>query len=285
MVLGALCALCLCAGAWADDLLCSRDELVTVNGELAWEDGVVADSFAREELFESSWLYVSLPGFSVGGKNVFTALEADILHRSMYLSGEQIAGPALQRYGFFGGITLIDRGTHRGSFLVGAGVAGDLAHFEGHMWYAQAIYDHRFVISDKLELGLGVLFSYNLGEIWTPPINLLPSLSWRITPKTILKAAWDNLVLEQYVFARTSVFAEIRYDLSYFGLQNNVRYSYQTVAAAAGVNVRVAGNVFVRARYKEQVFRDEELWKGERWSVGSTDSRGRSVSLSVVYAK
>lgn len=266
------------------ELLSARSDQVTAGAEQFWDASSATDSLTIDGVFQSGWVYAGLPGFKLFGKNVFTALEADILHRTLYHGDELVTDRLMQRYGVFAGVTVFNNGRQRGSVLAGTGLASDFTRLTSHAWYAHLIYDHRFVMSDKFEWGLGILFSYNLGQ-WRLPFNLLPSLSWRIAPGTMLKVAWDNITFEQRLFARTSAFAEVRYDLSFFDLGGDTRYEVQSVAAAAGVNVRLAGPVYVRLRYKELLWRDElvDAPGSEPWQ--DAGGRGRSLGLVLVYAR
>jgi hypothetical protein len=284
-----LCALLLLpATVFASDLLSSRDQLVTVNAEQTFATAIVDDSLGADQAFQTFWAYVSLPGFRVLGKNVFTAIEVDLMNRSLDWGGKAITSGVMQRYGAFAGITLIETEKQRGSFLVGGGVASDFADVNARSAYCHLIYDHRFLISDRFTFGIGILVAYELGHwgnVFGMPVNLLPSLTWNIAPRTILKAAWDNLTFEQGIFARTSLFAELRYDLSFYQLERETRYGFQSVAACGGVNVRVAGNYFVRVRYKELLFKQDYLDRSGHAEVLASDGRGRAIGLSFVYAK
>ncbi|MBD3241218.1 MAG: hypothetical protein GF331_11580, partial [Chitinivibrionales bacterium] len=212
------------------DMLSTRDSRVTANGEQAWGATIDSDYFDGESRLRNGWLYAGLPGFRVFGLNVFTALEADVLHRTMYgVDGARLNHAPMQRYGLFAGVTLMEREKHRGSLLAGSGIASDFEHLGRHSWYLHLIYDHRFTLSERFSFGLGVLVSCNLGQ-WKWPINLLPSLTWRVTPRTIVKVAWDNLLIEQWLWPRTAAFAEVRYDLSFFGIGRATRYEFETVS-------------------------------------------------------
>ena len=129
--------------------------------------------------FRNIWMYAGLPGFRIFKKNIFTALEYDAIFRDLYLGEKRLTAGAMQRFGLFAGISLIEKEQQTGSFMFGTGVATDFAAVGKDALYVHLIYDHRFTISDKLVLGLGILFSYNLGAWKKPtPVNLLPTIRW-----------------------------------------------------------------------------------------------------------
>lgn len=270
--------------AGASDLLSSRDQYVRVGVDHMWSADIPDDTLGGDGSFQFGTAYISLPGFRVFGKNVFMALDMEVTNRTISWDGDVVNDNPMQRYGLFAGITLIERERHRGSFLLGSGVATDFEQFGNRSWYLHVIYDHRFDISDKVDFGMGILLSYNLGEI-RMPVNLLPSFTWRITPKTMLTAAWDNLTFEQQVFPRTSLFAVVRYDLSFFGIGDRNRYEYESVSIGGGVNVRVAANYFVRIRYLESLYRSDQLDRPGRDEPVWVSEGARGVGVSVVMAK
>jgi hypothetical protein len=260
------------------------DNLTTVRYEQHSSCQVKGDSLQADATFPTWWAYVALPSARVLGKKVFFAGEVDAMLREYRLGGEVIAGPLLGRIGLFGGATLLDLKRQHGTLMAGAGFAGDNDAPIGNAWYAHLIYDHRITISDRLKVGLGVLVSDHFGRI-RKPINLLPYLSWKITPITRLRIAWDVLELRQFVTNRLSASAEARYDLSFFGLNNRRSLEFETVGLGGGVDLWIVRNFYLRARYKEIVFRREILKSGATVLSDARQSGGRSLKIELSYAK
>ncbi len=246
-------------------------------------------SHARgDNSLQNIWMYVGLPGFSIAGKNVFTALEFDGIKGELYLHDAKVTSRVLQRYGLFMGITLFDSPAHSGSFMVGSGVATNFSIFNKDVFYYHFIYDHRFILSNSFSFGFGILLSYNLGEFKDPnPINLLPTIRWKITPRTTLKVAWDNLEIKQFFTERIAAVFETRYDLSFFRLNRDLTYTLETVGLGGGMDIWLVKDYYIRLRYKEIVYKNEFLKEhSEKIRFPYSDiGAGRTIRLSFVYAK
>lgn len=226
-----------------------------------------------------------MPGFKVLEKNVYLALECDLVNRVVHYRGRRLNHGLMQRYGLFGGITLFRRGKHRGSLLIGTGVASDFAEPGADMLYGHFIYDHRIAVSEGLELGLGILFPYNFGETRDPVINLLPTVLWSIKPGTFLTVAWDAVELRRWLRERFALVADVRYDLSFFRLADHTTIELETVGAGGGCDIRLWDDWYVRARYKKILLKNERLRIGGAESVLDGGAGGHSVRLLVAYAK
>jgi hypothetical protein len=245
----------------------------------------VGDSFVADDAFQLWWGYASLPGFRLLGKNVYLAVEYDVLRRDMRLGGEALGSKFLQRYGLFGGITLFRTGKQRGSLLIGTGVSSDCVDPGIDMLYGHFIYDHHFILSDRLEVGLGILFPYNFGETRNPVVNLLPTVLWTIREGTFLHVAWDALELRQWLGDRLVFVADTRYDLSFYRLAGSTTVEFETVGAGGGCDVRLWGDWYVRLRYTKILLKNERITRRGVEVVSNRGSNGHAVRLLVAYAK
>ncbi len=263
-----------------------RDDYATMSLERLFSCSVDDSSMHAQQGFQAWWTYASFPGFSVLGKNVFMAAEIDGMDRRIdYLGVRQNRSP-MTRIGLFAGVTVVKRAKHSGSFMVGTGVSSDFVSLHRDAAYVHLIYDHRFDISQQLSAGLGILVMYNFDR-WQRdvPFYLLPTLRWRVTPTTIVRVAWDNLEIKQFVTERFALAAEARYDFSFFRLDNNTTLEFETVAVGGGLDVWVGGDMYVRVRYKELVYKNELLERDGTVLVDDVSRNGRGVKIAVVYAK
>jgi hypothetical protein len=84
---------------------------------------------------------------------------------------------------------------------------------------------------------------------------------------------------------RLSLSAETRYDLSFFCLGNDDSVELETVGAGGGFDLWLFGDVYLRFRFKELLFR-RELWRLENGNdIDLRENSGRSVKLQLVYAR
>jgi hypothetical protein len=265
------------------DTLSIRDDAVSVSVEQFFATPFHHDSLDAKPDFQDVWVYASLPGFRVLGKSVFCAAEMDLVNREIDFQGQRLnsSSTVMQRYGVFAGATLIDFRNQKGTLMIEPGVASDFGRSDPHVWYVHLIYDHRITISNRLKLGLGILFQYHF-DSWRPPVNLLATVQWQATDKTILRIAWDKLEIERSLFWRVSVVGEMRYDLSFFRLANRLTYELETWAAGGGFDVRVSRDWFVRLRYKEMLYHREDVRMAGTAIEDYNASRGRSAKVSLV---
>jgi hypothetical protein len=268
------------------DTLTLRDDYITVGIEQFFGVAVSSDSLKADRQFQNLWAYAGLPGLRIASKSIFSAVEIDLLNRAVDFNGARLNSTTtlMQRYGIFAGMTIIDRPNQRGSLMAGAGVAGDFGHGDSRLGYCHLIYDHRFIVSDRLTLGLGILFQYHFDE-WRSPVNFLPTVKWRISPRSQLQVAWDNLEIRRSLFARTVAVAELRYDLSFFRLRDRLSYEFETVGIGGGCDIRLGRDLFLRLRYKEIVFGREIVRRKGAISADDRIEQGRSIKIALVNAR
>ena len=261
-----------------------ENDLITVQYEHYFGTPFVADSIHAPSAFPAWWLYATLPGFRILSKEVFWAVELDGMVRDIREGNASLSDSPFQRYGLFTGVTLIEKAGHTGSFLAGAGVAGELSDPDFDDSYVHLIYEHRYRISRNLTLGLGVLAMNNFGE-WQSPLNLLPYLSWHISERKRFRIAWDVVEFKQFLTERISTSAEVRYDMSFFRIDSRIPYELETVAVGGGPDIWLFRHFYLRLRYKELLYRNETLELPGGTEVTSERRRGRSVKVQVVYGK
>lgn len=272
-----------CIDAAHADTLAIRDDVISASFEQFFSTPFHHDSLDAQPDFQDAWVYACLPGFKVLGKGAFCAIEIDLMNRAVDFRGERLnsSSTLMQRYGAFAGVTIIDFGNQKGTFMIGPGVASDFGRSDPHVWYVQLIYDHRITISKRLKLGLGIEFQYHF-DSWRMPINLLPTVEWQVTDKTVLRVAWDKLEVEQLLFSRLSLAGEVRYDLSFFRLRNSLSYELESWSAGGGLNFRVSRDWYVRLRYKEMLLHREDVRLAGTPIEDFNTSGGHSLKVSVV---
>lgn len=261
-----------------------ENDLVTIQYEHYFGTPFVADSIHAPSAFPAWWLYATLPGFRIFSKKVFWAVELDGMVRDIREGNASLSDSPFQRYGLFAGVTLIEQSGHTGSFLAGAGVAGELPRPGLADRYVHLIYEHRYRLSRDLTVGLGILAMNNFGE-WQVPFNLLPYLSWHISNRQRFRIAWDVLEFKQFFTERISASAEVRYDMSFFRIDSRASYELATVAVGGGPDIWLFRHCYLRLRYKELLYRGENVTLSGNAVHESGRQRGRSLKVQIVYGK
>lgn len=235
---------------------------------------------------EALWAYTTLPSLTVGNKSLYIAIEAELFHHDLNLSGVAQERSLFQRYGLFAGLPVVELTKQKGSVYASLGVASDFSRLSRRDLYWQLIYDHRITISDRLTVGMGILYSYaHGGPKRSNPINLLPTLRWRFHDRWKLSMNWDNLELRYFATERLSFVGEGRYDMSWFNLEE-VSYQVEDVSLGGGVDLKVASNLFLRVRALKGMYRREILWDDdEEWTFTPGESSGFALRVMLSMVK
>jgi len=231
------------------------------------------------------WAYISLPGFNKKNISFFPALEIEFMEKNIYRDDALLHEGPLGRIGVPLGFTLINKTHHRGVVILGPGIATASSDVSSDIFYMHVIYEHRFFISKTFEWGLGIALSFNNGYVKDPPVNLLPYLRWNLTPRLAIRANWDNVHITTQLTDRASLFAQVRYDMSFFLLRENWRYQFENVSAGAGGEFQLLKHWFMSADLRYLLYRNERVYnKGTEYST-RTGSGGVAASISAKYKK
>lgn len=231
--------------------------------------GVTSDSIMNKssDHIELFWVYSTLPSISIGKKSFYLAIEAELFHRQLNLNGFAQERPTLQRYGLFGGVPVIEGGKSTGSVFLGLGLASDFTTLSSKDLYWQIIYDHRVTLSPKLTIGMGILYSHTLGAPKkSSPVNLLPTLRWRMHDRLKLSMNWDNLEFRYFLTERIALVGEGRYDMSWFHCRD-FAYQREDVSAGGGIDIKIAKSLFLRGRAYRGLYSREIIWNKEREDI------------------
>lgn len=278
-----LCILVTCLSATSID---ERDDYSSFS--ITSQQGVHTDASLNgsSNTAEAYWLYTTVPAFSIGDKSLYVAVEAELYHRELTFQGIDNGKSLFQRYGIFAGYPILKNGKQSGNLFAGLGVASDFTILSKRDLYWQLIYDHRVTISDRLTVGLGLLYSYTHGgPKKTTAINLLPTLRWRVHDRIKLSVNWDNLECKVYVHPKVALVGEGRYDMSWFDMED---YSYQseTVTAGGGVDIKVASSIYARVRLLKNLYQREILWSDDtEWILTPDEVGGYAMRLLFTYVK
>lgn len=281
---GKLLMVCIPFFCFAKEKISTKDDYVTVAAEYCFTDPHLTETLSGNDAFLDSWAYIGLPGFRVLKKSVFSAIEIDLMTRHLYYAGDKLNENMLQRYGLFAGMTVIDYGKNRGTAMIGGGVASDFADVGKDAGYVHLIYDHRLLLTDKVIIGLGILFSYHF-DSWRLPINLLPTVRWKVTDKTLVNIGWDNLEVKQLIIPRISLCGEIRYDLSFFRLKNKITYEFETVSAGGGFDYLLGHDFYLRVRYKGVFYKRESVKRNETLLDEDRSGKAHAIKIACVYTR
>ncbi len=231
------------------------------------------------------WVYVGLPGFELLKRNIFVALEVDGVYRDLRYKGD-LGKPPMQRYGAFFGVGIVHTKAQDGSLLIGTGVASDFEKLTWDSRYFHFIYNHTMTLSENLTVGMGVLYSRNLGGNGRTPVNLLPTVKWKISPRTFVDVSWDNAEFRWYVVSRLALALNARYDMSFFRVgEQALAYQLETVGGGGGFDYQIIDDLFLKVRYKEILWGREFLGKYPAEPYVEDEVEGRSVRVFVTFAR
>lgn len=236
---------------------------------------------------EALRIYSSLPAVKIANKKIFTAIEVDLLNKDLFLYEKKLNEGFFQRYGLFIGTGLIKNEKQKSAIYLGGGIASDFPALEKDCGYFHLIYDHGWLISDKLKLGIGLLLSYNIGS-WKDPqlVNLLPTLQWSPSDKLNINIAWDSFKIRRFITTEITAVLEARYDLSFFKLTKDYSAYFETVGVAGGFDVNLFKSYYLQLRYKEVLYNNNYIKHNSKNSTHSlNNSEERTISISIVYAK
>lgn len=234
---------------------------------------------------EQLWLYATFPSVPLGRLKLFSALELEGMVCDLSWIDPKLEKRYFTRWGLFGGLTVIDRVTHRGTIMVGAGSCASPGTRPGQEdWYLQLIYDHRFVISDRFSWGLGILFQ-RFFDAWDSQPYLLLSLDWAISDRTRLRAAWDVLELSRDINHKVTLAADLRYDFSFFGAGNNLGVVQRSVGAGGGIDFHLSPTLDLRVRYHRDLYGLTALYRGAHRTIDSPGPRANVFSASLALRR
>lgn len=235
---------------------------------------------------EALWAYTTLPSLPVGSKSLYIAIEAELFHHEINLNSISQERSLFQRYGLFAGLPVVAFKKQKGSLYASLGVASDFSRLSRRDLYWQLIYDHRFTLSDRLTLGMGILYSYaHGGPKRSNPVNLLPTVRWRFHDRWKLSMNWDNLEIKYFATERLFFVGEGRYDMSWFNLEN-ISYQVEDVSLGGGIDLKVASNLFLRVRALKAMYRREILWDDdEEWTFTPGESKGFALRVMLSMVK
>lgn len=233
------------------------------------------------------WIYSSLPSLNLRKFKIFSAVEIDLLNKDLFLNKEKINEGIFQRYGVFLGTSIMKTEKQKSAIFIGSGIASDFPSLEEKCGYFHLIYDHQWIITSKLKMGMGILISYNNGS-WNDPnlINFLPTIKWDPSPKLDIHASWDNLKIRRFLASSITGVIEVRYDMSFFRLQSEYTVFFEDVSLGTGLDLHLSKDYYLRLRYYEMIYNNNYILNTENNSTYNIDQiLGRTLSLSVVFAK
>ncbi len=216
-----------------------------------------ADGFAQLPVL--FWSYTGFDRISAGPFKLDLALECNVMSRNKIDFPVSFSSNRFIQAGVPFVIQLIDF-PHQQSFIfVEPGIATPLTLFTRNAFFYHVIADYRFIRSDRLTMGIGILVSYNNGAFKTPPVNLLPYLDWKARNDFSVEIKWDHLSLVYVLAPKLQMRSETRYDLMFSALSDTSAYQWETVGTGLGLGWQCGKRTVLDIYTGYQIYSKEQL--------------------------
>lgn len=192
-----------------------------------------ADDFARLPVL--FWSFTGLNHIPAGPLTLYPALECNVMSWNITDFPISFSSNRFIQAGVPFIIQLIDIPNQQSFIFVEPGIATPLTLLTRNAIFCHIIANYRFIQSDRLTVGIGILVSYNNAAFKTPPVNLLPYLDWKAKNNLSVEIKWDHLSLVYVLSPELKMRSETRYDLMFSSLSDTSAYQWETVGTGLGL--------------------------------------------------
>ena len=216
-----------------------------------------ADGFAQLPVL--FWSYTVFDRIPAGPLKLYPALECNVMSRNIIDFPVSFSSNRFIQAGAPFIIRLIDTPKQQSFVFVEPGIATTLMLLTHNAFFFHVIADYRFIQSDRLAGGIGILVSYNNGSFKTPPVNLLPYLDWKARNDFSIEIKWDHLSLVYALTPELKVRSETRYDLMFSALSDTSAYQWETVGTGLGSGWQIGKRTVLDIYAGYQLYSKEQL--------------------------
>lgn len=224
---------------------------------------------------------LSFPAGKVGGTQFFGSFKSTLMDRDIVYAGNKVNDGVLERFWQSFGATWPGGGEGQSNMaLGGVGINTDFADVGLFDFNTEWIYCHFWTVSPSFNWGLGLDVQQYFRKAQPYPLIFV---DWKLGDRTKLKWDADFLEMRRFLSNRLAFTAGVRFNLEFFALKGDATYEYNSAGLETGFQYAVGGDCYVRLKYKELVWGEEEvgLPDGSRRTAGL--DAGRSLRLNFAY--
>ena len=224
---------------------------------------------------------LSFPAGKFGATQFFGSFKSTLMDRDIRYAGAKVNDGVLERFWQSFGATWPGGGEGQSNMaLGGVGINSDFADVGLFDFNTEWIYCHFWTVSPAFNWGLGLDVQQYFRKAQPYPLIFV---DWKVGDRTKLKWDADFLEMRRFLTNRLAFTAGVRFNLEFFALKGDATYEYNSAGLETGFQYAVGGDCYVRLKYKELVWGEEEvgLPDGSRHIAGL--DAGRSLRLNFAY--
>jgi len=223
---------------------------------------------------------VSFPAGKVGNVQFLGEMKNTLMDRDIVYKGAKLNDGVLQRYWMSGG-AMWDEGNGQSSLaLGGVGLNSDFADIGLMDFNTEWIYSHFWTVSPAFNWGLGLDVQQYFHKAVPYPLVFV---EWKMSDRTKFKWDADYVEVRRFLSSGLCLTAGVRFNLEFFALKDDATYEYDTMGLETGIQYAVGANTYVRLKYKELVWGEEEVGLPDHSSHSAPLSAGRSLRFNLAY--
>jgi len=205
------------------------------------------------------WSYTGFYRIPAGPIKLYPALECNVMSRNLVDLPVSFSSNRFIMVGMPFTMQLIDVPNQQSFIFFEPGIATPLTLLTRNAFFCHLIADYRFIRSDRLTAGIGILVSYNNAAFKTPPVNLLPYLDWKARNDFSIEIKWDHCSLVYVLTPTLKMRSETRYDLMFSALSDTSAYQWETVGTGLGLGWQLGKRTILDIYTGYQMYSKEQL--------------------------
>lgn len=223
---------------------------------------------------------LAFPAGKVGETQFFGEFKSTLMDRDIVYQGVKLNDGVLERYWLSGGATWPGRDGQSSLVLGAAGLNSDFADLGLMDFNTEWIYSHFWTVSPSFNWGLGLDVQQYFHKVVPYPLVFI---EWKMNDLTKLKWDADYIEMRRFLSPGLCFTAGVRFNLEFFALKDDATYEYDTMGLETGFQYAVASNTYLRLKYKELVWGEEEVGLPGGAAHSGSLSAGRSLRFNVAY--
>jgi hypothetical protein len=247
-------------------------------GGSTFQGPAVADASAHRAWRVAGQL--AFPAGKIGETQFFGQFKSTWMDRDIVYAGTQLNNGVLERYWLSGGASWPGRPGQSSVALVGLGLNSDFADVGLMDFNTEWIYSHFWTVSPSFNWGIGLDVQQYFHKAVPYPLVFI---EWMANDRTKFKWDADYIEMRRFLSPGLCFTAGVRFNLEFFALKDDATYEYDTMGLETGFQYAVGANTYLRLKYKELVYGEEEVGLPQGGSRSSALSAGRSLRFNVAY--
>lgn len=225
---------------------------------------------------------LAFPAGKLGEADFFGQFKSTLMDRDIVYAGTQLNEGVLERYWLSGGATWPGRPGQSSVALMGVGLNSDFADLGLMDFNTEWIYSHFWTVSPDFNWGLGLDVQQYFHKAVPYPLVFI---EWKANERTKFKWDADYIEMRRFLSPGLCFTAGVRFNLEFFALKDDASYEYDTMGLESGFQYSVGANTYIRLKYKELVWGEEEVGLPGGASHASALSAGRSLRFNIAYGQ